>query len=130
MVLVWFSSPGGNSIIPEIGERIYGYRLHYSPRDIPEDIYLKYKSDFVQAPYTASWIAYHFGPENVEPIAFVYDEIKLMPREALRKIARGMKIKFEGHGSGAASYKKLTRAILTKIRSVHGLKARKKYTFH
>jgi hypothetical protein len=128
MVLVWFSSPGGSSIIPEIGVRIYGCMLPYPPRDIPEEIYKKYINDFIQAPYTANWIAYYFGPENVEDIAFTYDEIKLMPREALQKIARGMKIKFRGCGSGAASHRKLSRAILTKIRSIHGLKARKKYS--
>ena len=115
-MLVWYSTPGGSMFIPGTHERVYGYLYKHPPKDIPYEIYEKYKNCFIDAPYTSKWLRDNFG-DPIEDISFTFSELHFLPHEALRIIARNMKIDF-GNSKGRPSRRKILRSIKTKLRSM------------
>lgn len=111
-MLVWLRSPMAIGVIPEIGGRIYGYKLPYDPREISYELYSKYKKIFKLAPYTHQWLHAKYN-SGFSPIAFTYDEVMDMPYDILHELAAKMNLGFRGNPSS----KRLRTAIRKSLRS-------------
>lgn len=111
-MLVWLKSPCAVGVIPEIGGRIYGYKLSYDPREISYELYKRHKKIFKLAPYTHQWLHEKYG-SAFEPIAFTYDEVMDLPYDVLHMLAAKMHLGFRGNPSA----KKLKLAIRRSLRS-------------
>lgn len=118
-MLVYYYLPNGMSTVPETGEKIYGCALHYPPRDIPYEIYFKYRDEFVDAPYTERWLNKHYkGPFN--PISFTYNELIKMPYDLLFNLFEKMQIEVPDHRKSRGKYNKamIVELIKREIRSI------------
>jgi len=113
-MLVWYYIPKGITDIPEMNLRIYGHHWSSPPHEVPYEIYRKYKSMLVLAPYTDEWLSRKYGV-CFDPIAFTYHEIKDLPYEVLYGLAAKMGVL---DGRGRPKHKTLAMAVRKSLRSL------------
>jgi hypothetical protein len=86
-MLVYAKTPRG--ILYVNGTPIYGREDGHDPVDISFEMYEACKEAVEDATYREGYLREKFG-WSLGPIAFTYGELRFLPENTLRKIARGL----------------------------------------
>jgi len=93
-------------------EPIYGREDMHDPVDVPFQVYEKCKDALEDATYREGYLRDKFGWNQGE-IAFTYSELKWLPENTLRKIAKGI-----GTNAKRTTKKQLVQDITRALRDV------------
>lgn len=87
-MLVYAKNPKGIIYINNLP--IYGREIKMDPVDISFELYNKCLDALEDATYREGYLRTKFYGPFDGPIAFTYNEVKLLPQDTLEKIAKGM----------------------------------------